>query len=39
MYLEQVIIVAIDAAKLRQKALICNYFDSIIEKNFFSVSD
>jgi len=38
--LEQVLIVAIDAAKLHQKALICNYFGDIIEKPFFfSVSD
>jgi transposase len=33
--LEQVLIVAIDAAKLHQKALICNYFGDIIEKPFF----
>ena len=38
--LEQVLIVAIDAAKLHQKALICNYFGDIIEKPFFfSVND
>lgn len=38
--LEQVLIVAIDAAKLHQKALICNYFGDIIEKPFFfTVSD
>jgi hypothetical protein len=34
--LEQVLIVAIDAAKLHQKALICNYFGDVIEKPFFS---
>lgn len=33
--LEQVLIVAIDAAKLHQKALICNYFGDVIEKPFF----
>ncbi len=33
--LEQVLIVAIDAAKLHQKALICNYFGDIIENPFF----
>ncbi|MGO0063790.1 IS110 family transposase [Brevibacillus fluminis] len=33
--LEQVLIVAIDAAKLHQKALICNYFGDIIVKPFF----
>ncbi|MNI05788.1 Transposase IS116/IS110/IS902 family protein [compost metagenome] len=33
--LEQVLIVAIDAAKLHQKALICNYFGDIIAKPFF----
>lgn len=33
--LEQVLIVAIDAAKLHQKALICNYFGDVIEKSFF----
>lgn len=33
--LEQVLIVAMDAAKLHQKALICNYFGDIIEKPFF----
>jgi transposase len=33
--LEQVLIVAIDAAKLHQKALICNYFGDLIEKSFF----
>lgn len=38
--LEQVLIVAIDAAKLHQKVLICNYFGDVIEKPFFfSVSD
>lgn len=38
--LEQVLIVAIDAAKLHQKALICNYFGDILAKPFFfSVSD
>jgi len=38
--LEQVLIVAIDAAKLHQKALICNYFGDIVAKPFFfSVSD
>jgi transposase len=38
--LERVLIVAIDAAKLHQKALLCNYFGDIIEKPFFfSVSD
>jgi Transposase and inactivated derivatives len=33
--LEQVLVVAIDAAKLHQKALICNYFGDVIEKPFF----
>ncbi|WP_148085389.1 IS110 family transposase, partial [Filibacter tadaridae] len=33
--LEQVLIVAIDAAKLHQKALICNYFGDVIEESFF----
>lgn len=33
--LEQVLIIAIDAAKLHQKALICNYFGDVIEKPFF----
>jgi transposase len=33
--LEKVLIVSIDAAKLHQKALICNYFGDIIEKPFF----
>ncbi len=33
--LEQVLIVAIDAAKLHQKALICNFFGDIIVKPFF----
>ncbi|MFS0722497.1 IS110 family transposase [Paenibacillus sp. 1P07SE] len=33
--LEQVLIVAIDAAKLHQKALICNYFGDVVEKPFF----
>ena len=33
--LEKVLLVAIDAAKLHQKALICNYFGDIIEKPFF----
>jgi len=33
--LEQVLIVAIDAAKLHQKAMICNYFGDVIEKPFF----
>ncbi|WP_231578371.1 IS110 family transposase [Paenibacillus sp. FSL H7-0357] len=33
--LEQVLIVAIDAAKLHQKALICNYFGDILAKPFF----
>lgn len=33
--LEQALIVAIDAAKLHQKALICNYFGDIIAKPFF----
>ncbi|MFB9276553.1 IS110 family transposase [Cohnella cellulosilytica] len=33
--LEQVLIVSIDAAKLHQKALICNYFGDVIEKPFF----
>ncbi|MFC0275055.1 IS110 family transposase, partial [Metabacillus herbersteinensis] len=33
--LEEVLIVAIDAAKLHQKALICNYFGDVIEKPFF----
>jgi transposase len=33
--LEQVLIVAIDAAKLHQKSLICNYFGDVIEKPFF----
>ena len=38
--LEQVLIVAIDAAKLHQKALICNYFGDVIERPFFfSVSE
>jgi hypothetical protein len=30
-----VLIVAIEAAKLHQKALICNYFGDVIEKPFF----
>ncbi|PGT77930.1 MULTISPECIES: IS110 family transposase [Bacillaceae] len=33
--LEKVLIVAIDAAKYFQKALICNYFGDVIEKPFF----
>lgn len=33
--LEKVLIVSIDAAKLHQKALICNYFGDVIEKPFF----
>jgi transposase len=33
--LEKVLIVAIDAAKFFQKALICNYFGDVIEKPFF----
>lgn len=33
--LEKVLIVSIDAAKLHQKALICNYFGDVIEKSFF----
>jgi len=33
--LEQVLIVAIDAAKHHQKALICNYFGDVIEDSFF----
>ncbi|MFH5186491.1 IS110 family transposase [Paenibacillus sp. TAB 01] len=33
--LEQVLIIAIDAAKLHQKALICNYFGDVIERPFF----
>ena len=33
--LEQVLLVAIDAAKLHQKALICNYFGDVIERPFF----
>ncbi|MFH5182699.1 IS110 family transposase [Paenibacillus sp. TAB 01] len=38
--LEQVLIVAIDAAKLHQKALICNFFGDVIERPFFfSVSE
>jgi transposase len=31
----EILIVAIDAAKLHQKALICNYFGDIIERSFF----
>lgn len=33
--LEEVLIVAIDAAKLHQKALICNFYGDIIEGPFF----
>jgi transposase len=33
--LERVLIVAIDAAKYFQKALLCNYFGDVIEKPFF----
>lgn len=33
--LEKVLIVSIDAAKLHQKALICNYFGDVIERPFF----
>lgn len=33
--LEKVLIVAIDAAKFFQKALICNYFGDVIEEPFF----
>jgi transposase len=33
--LEKVLLVAIDAAKLHQKALICNYFGDVIERPFF----
>ncbi|WP_394235939.1 IS110 family transposase [Niallia oryzisoli] len=33
--LEKVLIVAIDAAKYFQKALICNYFGDVLEKPFF----
>lgn len=33
--LVQVLIIAIDAAKLRQKTLICNYFGDVIEESFF----
>ena len=33
--LERVLIVAIDAAKFFQKALVCNYFGDVLEKPFF----
>lgn len=33
--LEQVLLVAIDAAKLHQKAMICNYFGDVIARPFF----
>lgn len=33
--LERILIVAIDAAKHHQKALICNYFGDVIEEPFF----
>ncbi|WP_428910931.1 IS110 family transposase [Niallia sp. Krafla_26] len=33
--LEKVLIVAIDAAKFFQKALLCNYFGDVLEKPFF----
>lgn len=33
--LEQVLIVSIDAAKLHQKALICNFYGDLIEHSFF----
>ncbi|WP_045522489.1 IS110 family transposase [Neobacillus niacini] len=33
--LERVLIVAIDAAKFYQKALLCNYYGDVIEKPFF----
>lgn len=33
--LERVLIVAIDAAKFFQKALLCNYFGDVLEKPFF----
>jgi len=33
--LERVLIVAIDAAKFYQKALLCNYFGDVLEKPFF----
>jgi transposase len=33
--LERVLNIAIDAAKLHQRALICNYFGDVIEAPFF----
>jgi transposase len=37
--LERVLVVAIDAAKFFQKALLCNYFGDVIEKPFFFAVD